>query len=454
MLCVLDNTIWAQIEHQFGRLRDSPVICCMANGACVPSLGTGTGLVSYKHLSWLIRFEVIDSKGAFELLLGKDWLRRTGATQVFPTDSIEFNSPDGAITIENENPKKRRPDKKPVGPRPQPQPAERAVEVQEESQQASRPGEPILCRSWRLRGEKEPEDDANPFWVTEAALERMDFELDREDGGSETELLENPESLWGQAKAEAEEEAIRGVLLTEPVVEQAKQNTLAEILERARRKIRRDEGPIDIAALVDHNEQAPNPQQYKPPVPDSDRTTDPFKPERVAEILRKVRIGDSLSQEQKTKVENLLGEYADIFALNLSEVLPVDIKQMRLNVPEGATFPKRAGQRKLTKPQRQALYTTLDELEAARIIEQVSQDQVAAVSPLNVVPKPGGTERPSLATLQRMANTECRKYGIPVQYLEAGFCEETDAKVSRPVLIRGSRLKEWSFWSYAASARS
>ncbi|KAG9087669.1 hypothetical protein FS749_002755 [Ceratobasidium sp. UAMH 11750] len=203
----------------------------MANGACVPSLGTGTGLVSYKHLSWPIRFEVIDSKGAFELLLGKDWLRRTGATQVFPTDSIEFNLPDGAITIENENPKKRRPEKRPIGPRPQPQLAGGAVEAREETRQDSEPGEPVLRRSRRLRGEKEPEDDTNPFWVSEAALERLDVELDRDDGDDRGALLENLNSLWERAKTEAEEETMRGVLLTEPVVEQAKQNMLAEILE-------------------------------------------------------------------------------------------------------------------------------------------------------------------------------------------------------------------------------
>ena len=45
------------------------------------------------------------------------------------------------------------------------------------------------------------------------------------------------------------------------------------------------------------------------------RKTKPFKPEQVAEILRLVTIGDDLDEEQKTKVQNLISSYADIFAL-------------------------------------------------------------------------------------------------------------------------------------------
>ncbi|KAJ3870448.1 hypothetical protein F5051DRAFT_447687, partial [Lentinula edodes] len=42
-----------------------------------------------------------------------------------------------------------------------------------------------------------------------------------------------------------------------------------------------------------------------------------FRPERVREILRKVKIGPGLSGEQRTRVERLLSEYADCFALSV-----------------------------------------------------------------------------------------------------------------------------------------
>ncbi|QRW08796.1 Retrovirus-related Pol polyprotein from transposon [Ceratobasidium sp. AG-Ba] len=78
----------------------------------------------------------------------------------------------------------------------------------------------------------------------------------------------------------------------------------------------------------------------------------------------------------------------------------------------------------------------LDELEDAKIIERVNQDQVAAVSPINMVPKPGGSERPSLRTLQQMANSECRKYDLPVEYPEAGFYEESVKNLGKPAKWR------------------
>ncbi|KAG8750231.1 hypothetical protein FRC11_010616, partial [Ceratobasidium sp. 423] len=40
MLCVLNSTIWAQVEHLFGSLLHLQVVCWMANGMRVSSWGT------------------------------------------------------------------------------------------------------------------------------------------------------------------------------------------------------------------------------------------------------------------------------------------------------------------------------------------------------------------------------------------------------------------------------
>ncbi|KAF8595064.1 hypothetical protein BDV93DRAFT_419139, partial [Ceratobasidium sp. AG-I] len=94
-------------------------------------------------------------------------------------------------------------------------------------------------------------------------------------------------------------------------------------------------------------------------------------PERVTEILKRVSVGDDLSAEQKAWVTDLVSKFADVFALSLSEVLPVDFAEMVLDIPEGTSFPKRAGQRRLTEPQRQWLFKVLDDMEAAKIIAKV-----------------------------------------------------------------------------------
>ncbi|QRV73367.1 Retrovirus-related Pol polyprotein from transposon opus [Ceratobasidium sp. AG-Ba] len=433
MLCVLDSTVWAQVEHSFDRLRQSKIVCRMANGTCVPSIGTGTASVQYKQALWPIRFEVIDSRGAFELLLGKDWLRTASALQVFESDSLSLLTPTGRVVLDNENPCAPRrielPDATGQSKHTKTTTAERPTETIPEpaasptmSKRQDSPGEFVPHQSSRLRSQAEARD---AHWVGEALLlEAAEIEvLD-----TEVEVpSESPETLWRAARVESEEETLRGVMMVEEAEERNHNDALTEILDRSERNRARQAGPADI--MLNENLEGTHPSRpiAKPPVPKSDRLVDPFKPECVANILKRIRIGDKLTDVQKSKVENLVREYADVFALNLSEVLPVDFTQMKLDIPEGATFPKRVGQKKLTKPQRQALYSMLDKLEEAKIIERVNQDQVAAVSPINMVPKPGGSERPSLKILQQMANSECRKYGIPVEYPKAGFYEE-DAK--------------------------
>ncbi|KAF8593174.1 hypothetical protein BDV93DRAFT_394660, partial [Ceratobasidium sp. AG-I] len=93
--------------------------------------------------------------------------------------------------------------------------------------------------------------------------------------------------------------------------------------------------------------------------------------ERVAEVLSRITIGDDLDAHQREQLTNLIREFADIFALSLSEVLPVDFAELRLDIPDGVEFPKRAGQKRLTEPQRQWLYKVLDEMEKAKIIAKV-----------------------------------------------------------------------------------
>ncbi|QRW10689.1 Retrovirus-related Pol polyprotein from transposon opus [Ceratobasidium sp. AG-Ba] len=427
MLCVLDSTIWAQVEHSLGGLRGSDIVCRMANGACVPSWGTGTAMIKYKQSVWPIRFEVIDSRGAFDLLLGKDWLRTASATQMFGSDSLALRTDTGQILVKNANLKLPKPPKQP-DPAPtrdrteveqtaaEPPPTVKQPVVEPKAETTPSPGEPILRRSQRLRAK---DDAANLHWVAEELLlEAAELSVldDDEEVPSRT-----PTELWELAGVEAEEEAMRSVMSLEEAPKTEQTNALTNILDRAERNRNRRRGPVDIMLNEPTPDRKTQPLGPPPLIPDSERRSNPFKPERVAEILDKIRFGDKLTVEQRVQAEDLVREFADIFALNLSEVLPVDFAQMKLDIPEGSTFPKRTGQRKLTEPQRQALYAMLDDLEEAKIVERVNQDQVAAVSPINMVPKPGGAERPSLKTLQQMANSECQKYDIPIEHPEAGF---------------------------------
>ncbi|QRW12458.1 Retrovirus-related Pol polyprotein from transposon opus [Ceratobasidium sp. AG-Ba] len=245
------------------------------------------------------------------------------------------------------------------------------------------------------------------------------------------------EQMWRLAYQEREEMTQRDILLTELVEQDAKVYRLHQVLDRALRALQRAKGPADVCALEDEDEQrhptARN-QVYTPPTAESERERDPFAQDRVADILRKVTIGKDLTESQRKQVLDLIGEYADIFARSLSEVLLVNFMQMKLDIPEGAQFPKRAGQKRLTEPQHQWLNKTLDDMERAKIITKVPQDQVAAVSPTSIVPKPGGAELPSLALLRQMANKQCLLYGLPVMWPDVEV--EGPEEAPRPTRIK------------------
>ena len=88
--------------------------------------------------------------------------------------------------------------------------------------------------------------------------------------------------------------------------------------------------------------------------------TEPHKPERVKEIQRLVTIGDDLNAEQTKEVRKLIGDFADIFALSVSEVKMVDNAVHHLDLPPDATFPLKVHQKPLTPPQRRYLYESID----------------------------------------------------------------------------------------------
>ncbi|QRV96793.1 Retrovirus-related Pol polyprotein from transposon opus [Ceratobasidium sp. AG-Ba] len=273
------------------------------------------------------------------------------------------------------------------------------------------------CAMEDARGGEEPN------LVSEEPVEVQRIETESED-----EFLER---MWKLARQEREERTQREILLTELVDQDTKVYRLEEVLDRAMRAIHRAKGPANIFALdqdplVERHPSAQR-QLLTPPRPKSARSKDPFSPERVVDILNRISVGEDLQPEQRKRVRDLISEYVDIFACSLSEVLPVDFAQMKLDIPEGTRFPLRAGQKRLTEPQREWLYKTLDDMENAKIIAKVSQDQVQAVSLTNIVPKPGGAELRSLASLRRMANEQCRLYNLPVMWPDVEVEESGEA---------------------------
>ena len=144
------------------------------------------------------------------------------------------------------------------------------------------------------------------------------------------------------------------------------------------------------------------------------RHTAPFSPKRVAEILRLVAVGPDLTDDQTTKAKNLISEFADCFALSVSEVIAIPGATHKIHIPPGVTFPKKIPhQRPLTEPQRKYLSNAIDELLAADIIEPIRPEDVKCASPITLAQKPHENAGLSLDELRYKVNMECVTHGLP-----------------------------------------
>jgi len=225
----IDSRVWNSISHRLGKCSHSNTKARLANGTTIPSQGQWIRYIALGDISPVGGFEIINSGGAFEILLGKPWLRTAGVVQNFTKDTLVAKRIDGS-----------------------------EVEV-------------------RNRGTMIVEEELGREEVAETG--------DEEGDPTKTNIM-----------------------------------TIME-----------DCGNVG-------------------------RKTDRFKQKRVQEIIDKVTIGQDLTEEQCMGVITLIQEFADVFALTLSEVQPVKFIRHALNLPPGTKGPSQASQKPLTEPQHEWLY--------------------------------------------------------------------------------------------------
>jgi hypothetical protein len=142
------------------------------------------------------------------------------------------------------------------------------------------------------------------------------------------------------------------------------------------------------------------------------RLTDPWKEERVKEILKQVKIGPDLTEDEHNHVLKFIADWADIFALSVSEVKQVDNATHHLDIPPDTKFSIKVGQKPLTPPQKICLYESIDTMLRADIIEQCSPDQVKCVSPTTLAQKVHTNTGLNLEELQHRVNDQCVTSGL------------------------------------------
>ena len=176
--------------------------------------------------------------------------------------------------------------------------------------------------------------------------------------------------------------------------------------------------PVLSVEEVEHSLEGMAPGAEQPEIAiDADQsiftwTTDAFKTERIAEIVRLIKIGDDISPEERTVVEDLIKEFPDIFALSVSEVKHIPGATHRLEIPEGTTFNTKIKQRAMSPPQTAYFSNALDIMLEAGICAPIAAKDVKCVSPITLATKAHTSGGMTIDELRQRLNEECEHTGI------------------------------------------
>lgn len=139
-------------------------------------------------------------------------------------------------------------------------------------------------------------------------------------------------------------------------------------------------------------------------------------PERVAKILDLVQIGEDVTEAQCDKVKQLIMEFADCFALSLSEVNLIPGAVHKLNIPKNKTFCMKIPQHSFNSDQRSFMAAKVQEMLKEGIICPMHPREVCCVAPSVLAHKVHGNTGLSLDELKHKVNDECVTYGLPMVF--------------------------------------
>ncbi|KIJ29609.1 hypothetical protein M422DRAFT_188198, partial [Sphaerobolus stellatus SS14] len=92
---------WSQWGHRLGEKEQSTITMRVADNHHIPSAGRWKGKTEVSGVEVNTTFEMFDSHGAFEVILGKPWLRAVKAVHHFEDDSIDISTANNKATIQN-----------------------------------------------------------------------------------------------------------------------------------------------------------------------------------------------------------------------------------------------------------------------------------------------------------------------------------------------------------------
>lgn len=356
MVNAMCSAIYDKIKHRLAPLRPSTRRLRMANGSIIPSVGRWVGDISLGSATVACSFEVFPSGGSWGFLVGKPMQRSFRAIHNHATDEVTIPQGSGHEVLVNEIHYKHAIDMLAfVGLGP-------TSDIKQQGIFGGVPIEPI-------------------YQLTE-----------------EREVIPN---ISQDNAAQTVHTLPTEVIAThEPVGEPSVPWT-------------------DIWTVENQGQHSdPDPGTPQPEVNlDADtsiftRKSNAFATARVEAVVAAIHIGDNLSPEEKIIVQNLIEEYADCFALSMSEVYHVPGAVHKIDVPKDKIFNTKVHQRPLTPPQRTYYNGVLDQMLEAGVIIPIAADKVKCVSPTTLAQKAhqgGGLTRDEL---MHRVNDQCIAAGI------------------------------------------
>src|SRR6266481_10057409 len=97
------TTKWHAQKHRLAPLSPSKTTLCVADNHHIPSEGRWTGIVDIAGTEAMQSFEVFNSRGTFQIILGKPWLSYVQAVHRYNTDWITFQTQGRETTISNDD---------------------------------------------------------------------------------------------------------------------------------------------------------------------------------------------------------------------------------------------------------------------------------------------------------------------------------------------------------------
>lgn len=442
---------WEHYGHCLTPLEPSKTRIKVANGSRIAPLGCWTGTVKVGKVGAPSSFEIFDCGDAFDVILGKPWLKAVKAKHDYSTDeiTISHNGENDIIrnsatdpTVDHTQISVEYVDETP--PETPTSPTEDALVESDPTEQLDREWarihqiktseSPWKETRWAQHLDIDPmdtdEDDTQPTITTEDDTEtvtlstkerrRLDAETLHQRRDEEGEILLTLAIAEADAIRKEERRARRNAKSRERKARKS-QPTLANpiadhihLFEKSEQRIK------DLHSKLKHLRAINEPDTLDIPSTNSDtndtidaeihklgdihqepfkidqgtnesrRVLDPFNKERVEEIVSKIEFGTDLTEDQLQRVKSLVRKFADVFALSMSEVLSVDWHHHHLDIDPDTKLPKRMSQRPITEKQKDWYYRMLDEMEESHVIQKVPGEFIKCLNSTNLAPKEAG----------------------------------------------------------------